>query len=563
MILNELKKADILAKPVQLTIDGNGSYKTVQGAVLSITFILITFFCSLQILEGLLNPSAKPIISDLLEEEVANYSSVDLRRHRYFTAFLLRSVDTEAPLADPQNYFHFRVARVLVDSVRGSKKMFEMKVVPCREFTKSDFLEHFRSFESTSESAINQYLNYGYCTDPRVETDLTIHGRQLTDEDYSYLQIDVFPCSSLQTCSSSPADLGLVKLEVSAPSNRIRYGNREQPIVDTVGFLYSGQVSLEHTQHIDFSLMTVELYNYKTHRNYKQLFAEYLHLNREATSVSSRTGQTCKPGELQTTCQPFLQIKLAPAGSRRTTFRKYRGIIDAMAEIGGIKETLFMLASFIYLLHHSKKTKTYLVESIFNTDQINHGFRELVSSRGSSERETVDRNQTEAALQKSATMCYEDCLDVRSFVREMCRVKLLFAMVFAERLDEVEPLLHIVTQNIERSRSEFPDLYRQPDSKFELESLRPKNEFKGRQLLAPDDRRELLKDQQGREGVNRSIDAGDPDRGWPANMSRHVDEFLGQRFILGRKLWVRQLSLLEPEDGTPDKSLMGFKPLEQ
>ena len=47
--------------------------------------------------------------------------------------------------------------------------------------------------------------------------------------------------------------------------------------------------------------------------------------------------------------------------------REYKGIVETLSDIGGIKELIHMVFAGIYLLFHSKFEKEYLVEHIYNS----------------------------------------------------------------------------------------------------------------------------------------------------------------------------------------------------
>ena len=50
-----------------------------------------------------------------------------------------------------------------------------------------------------------------------------------------------------------------------------------------------------------------------------------------------------------------------------TISREYRGVIETLSDIGGIKEILHMIFMFIYPLYHAVASRSIMVKKIFET----------------------------------------------------------------------------------------------------------------------------------------------------------------------------------------------------
>lgn len=75
---------------------------------------------------------------------------------------------------------------------------------------------------------------------------------------------------------------------------------------------------------------------------------------------------SCSPAEIEDgTCNCYYIYEFMSGGSVRTYTRNYKDLITAMGDLGGVREVVYALVFYLYVLYNNRERKRSMVASIY------------------------------------------------------------------------------------------------------------------------------------------------------------------------------------------------------
>ena len=75
---------------------------------------------------------------------------------------------------------------------------------------------------------------------------------------------------------------------------------------------------------------------------------------------------SCLPIEIEDgTCKYYYIYEFMSGGSVRTYTRNYKDFITAMGDLGGVREVVYSLVFYLYVLYNNRERKRAMVASIY------------------------------------------------------------------------------------------------------------------------------------------------------------------------------------------------------
>ena len=447
---NFIRTIDILAPDMTLNVNGKSSVKTIPGAFLSLVYLGV--FIYVVVLQSItyFDTTSPTTLSSIAKE--GPYSVVDVLADKHIPIiFMLDENDTTVGYDELLKYI---TPSLLIESYTDSGN-FDMPVkytqtnipaVKCGDLKAAGKLDenYFINLGEYSKSIFEK----GVCFDT-TGLNTTILG-SFSDIPSSTLTLAIFPCTLPDTSMCKDHStivksfLQIIKLEATVnmavkdkpvkytansdlllrinPSieNLIRSNLISNEIIDQAGFLFP-----------DVSVV-----------NFTQVSDPFPNSGWRDTSKIF-----CTLAEISDfSCRPYLVNLVLSSNTKVKYSRNYKGLLETLGEIGGLKDLIFIMCFLFYSSYHEKASRAVLVRDTFKIKApascVNK--KAKVSQTRNKWQMSGDCVKTSKAAEQKAWDDVESTLDVVRLVKEMATLRFIVEAFFSTSQRELIPTAMIV-----------------------------------------------------------------------------------------------------------------------
>src|SRR3990167_2076785 len=402
-----LTELDLLAPQISLKIHGRSAVKTVFGSILwilaaggfiaSLTLAMHQFFSrddprmfeqksssttypKFHLSQGLLVPIIMPLY---LETQVIPFEEVSK-----FVTFIARRIKYEGVML-PDGNFIFNYTEAV------------MPFVLCGNLSGSNRLS-----SSIVSKSLGQFDDWFYkialCIDSKEE-DLFVEGR-VNDNSFTAFEVSILPCSLADQNQCKPmSEVSKMSFIYLTGQETLNFGNYEQPL----SYSFNGDefyyIDLGITNRVTQKLMKTEITDVHSFLQPDSLRISYPKIEQSYLQFLSRdpTQTTCTKEQIASAeCKPYFTRIFQSGGTLNKITRTYKGVVETMGDIGGARDTIFMIAMLLYGWHNERCKRKLLLESVLGLKSI------------PPRHQTKEEKKNLSEIEEKSFDNIEDCLDI-------------------------------------------------------------------------------------------------------------------------------------------------------
>src|SRR3990167_1003223 len=376
-ICERVKKLDILAPEVGLSVQGDSGVKSYIGVMLS--FACIGLFVGASIYGTLesLRTDRPSVVQESSSSSV--YPQFDLLKDQKFPAIMMVSPNGPVKVEEIYRYatiLAFKETRQFVDNDITKTPITKYDFInmkPCKEYTDDERLRFGAPKTQIETSAFN--LN-GLCPEIKdINNNLTITGKS-SDPFSENILIMIYPCAvefAPEGCASADEISNSGALLLPNLMN-IDLSNYKEPITSSYNTDLDFAINPSFVQQVTTRLKMVEVWNSNgmftedavvvSQSDFSTQRSQYLF--RDPTKLS------CSAAEflVDPLCTPYILFTVSSSGLKTSFTRGYKGALEIIGDIGGIRDIIFTLGFYLYVLYNDREVKKRLVAQVYSIDSI-------------------------------------------------------------------------------------------------------------------------------------------------------------------------------------------------
>ena len=448
---------DILAPDISLNYRGLSTVHTKTGTCLSIVCVIIFISLSISIFMSYIDTS-KPKVS---EELVAlkNKPLINFKEDKMYPVLFFKEASNYISMEEAGKYAHI-VYRHYVFKIQDTGKeeieVKELKLVGCKELVDAG---ETSSIVVESEGTVkNLYYKYGVCVDNRQE-DFELGGAEKeVEKTEESVYLEIYPCTLGAECKPA-SELNQFSYSISNPKTHLRAGNFESPLqtfteqedIFTINPYFSVFQKLK--------VMRSEIYDEsgflsptKKVKSYVSHFEKhFVYDSRNQSKVSC----TLKEVEDYYDCYPYFTQIIFLTNNLNKITREYKGIVEAISEVGGMIDLVFLFFYTIYGYYQNKCLKEEIVHSVYGVENPNKGnyLKSLFcwcSDKKSKVKSSTKSNENDIKKRKVYEYLINSIdkrLDIVLIMKELDCIKVLMDKVMTNSKDRIVYLDKMIDEN--------------------------------------------------------------------------------------------------------------------
>lgn len=311
---------------------------------------------------------------------------------------------------------------------------------------------------------------YGWCVDWQPG-DLQNFGKS-SDIVNQYLYFNLLPCSLDSNCASEE-ELSRFTVILGMGEEVLDYSNKDEPlkfsfnaddynIVDTKTFTFT-----------QYKLMWNMITDTRDFPFPEQTVVQYSTIQKAKTSVLGRdpTQLSCTKQQIEAKtleCVPYLQHWYISGGVTETVTRGYKGVLDTLGGIGGLREVIYFAAFVVYMFFDKKSQRASLVSKIYGLDEekLDVASKDPEKAKSGKTGGCCKKKKKRIELVDQAYEKIEQNLDIVAFLRSLQVLDILTNLFFTQEQLDLIPLASlkkdladksVITRGIGRTLSEVPE----------------------------------------------------------------------------------------------------------
>lgn len=368
-IFRYVTNLDILAPEIQFNVGGQSSVKSVVGAILSLLCTsLVIYVTILQFLDYF--DTLSPTIAQDVRVK-GEYLPIDLVQHKKIPIVFITMEDgTIIPFEELDQYVAIKFRRNIWYNSEANNSVYivdDQKMVPCSELINAgkfdpDYYLNLGGFKRS--------LNNGICFDMEGKNASIAGSYSSSPSTVAYM--DIYPCTKDDTSKCKPYEVvRRLWILVAHLEAEIDLSNKAKPISYSVNSDFYFKLNTVTTNYYIRKLLHAEIVD-----NFGFLFSQ----RRAAQFVQEEkllpfTGWrdqnqiSCKAeglDSLTSECLPYMEIITMSSNQYVKISRTYKGLLETVGEIGGLKEIIYLACYYLYYHYHQFVSKRELVRQVFN-----------------------------------------------------------------------------------------------------------------------------------------------------------------------------------------------------
>ena len=435
-------KADVLAPEIKLKIEGNTSYRTFFGALLSVGYIATQIFFIQQSFLKFWNKKAPTVTQTNID--LSEAPTIHLSDFKYLPIVYLKTwYNKQLTFEEQKKYGTWRSWRASTQDDPADILYEEMPVRPCSVLIDEGRFDKFFQYHY-SDAELQRIREFGACVDPE-ERELKLVN-ELNGAHAFWNEIEFFPCSLDTGCEPAEVVRSHV-ITFENPLKKFNIKDYDNPVDQSVKTSLYISINERMQWMVPFRLTQTEVIDERG-----LFFDDKIKFNGSVVSKTNTLGLTqvvrdekktqCTAEEIDgyTTCLPYLTTQITSSTESLVITRSYTGILDMFGEMGGIKQILDVIFLSLYTFIHSYLFRRHLLYKIFNlrthrnifcckknntTDPIT--YPSALSNQQSNPYSTEDKLKQRI---QSAHKIIDENLDIVTILKELNILQVLAAEIF-------------------------------------------------------------------------------------------------------------------------------------
>lgn len=493
-VFNSLLAFDVLAPEFKLTIDGQGSVKTLLGVLLTVCWIIGLGGGTFYSFQGYFRTDSPISSSEVTQSET--YPEIDLKSNSLVPIVFLYLGDTEAIEVDKFKKYISMYAVLRIWNTTVTDGVQNMVVtdsiidsIPCSQIP--DLKEAGYGYLDQSSYLVDSIKNTGMCFN--VSDATKVVGKN-SDELYIEIRYQIKPCILGSECAPY-SEVNKLNLFFAVPQTSFLRGNLENPFlktmnVDLLYYLNSASAQfytsrLKKNIVMDYRGLPPSWEERTVFYDVKDVFYNLYY--RDINQI------VCSPDTLYTEdCGSYLEYSMQSSGAVLQFTRSYKTIIQTFAEIGGINQFVYTLIFVLYFKYNQDATKRFLLKKAYNFfDEIEKKEKDgkekgktKVTQKPKLSDTTKDymksklcccRKKSPAEIHhdqlvKDAVANLDKTLDITNIVSELNKLKIISHFIFKSRHFKLAPFLEF---NLFRRRHVYHQLLKNSSNNKKKSKITP------------------------------------------------------------------------------------------
>ena len=432
-ILNIYSKLDILGEPFSLTLNGSSSIKSWFGATLTLVFIGMVIVASVIFTRAFFDYST-PNVSET-SDNFKKGLTVNLGSQKMLP--FIRVLDKTQDVPDyldsdsVENLFQFSLTVVTITQNPDGSEKEEQEYfygIPCDELAQNKTKFSYLSEASNYEDLKDDLEYYAYCLDITNPENIRLEGNG-TSIGSKIVQINIQPCSALETPGCKAFDKSLYSIELFFPSFAPDFKNPQKPVLMSIDLDNGFKVN-------DFSLFRTEfirpinnlLYDEDQITTKEKLSGKFIDLETLGPKYSERVKDglgnpiySCDTADLgEEDCQSLYQINFVNSRKQIKFVRKYKLVTQVLSEIGGISTLLLQVFTYINMVYLFFRKEAILIGSLLPS----------IYSKSKPEAQTDKSQKKEEEkkwkkIQSDSVKMIDASVDLTTLIQEISSIRVL------------------------------------------------------------------------------------------------------------------------------------------
>lgn len=480
-LLRMFEGLDLLAQDLTFSVNGRNGVKSLIGSIIWLMFTLIFLGCMGYFVYTFFRTDNPVVSKDITMSD--QYSVIDMSTNRRVPV-IFGYID-DAFNIETKDFPRYATGLMKVETMRthtgqdGSVsytydhqfRYFK----PCVEVFKGPHIpEYYPNQQSGFLYKTTQ--EYGWCVEWKPG-DLQNFGKS-SDIVNQYLYFNLLPCSLESNCATEE-EMSRFTVILGMGEEVLDYSNKKEPlrfsfnaddynIVDTATFTFT-----------QYKLMQNKILDARDFPFPESEAVSYSSIQKAKTSVLGRdpTQLSCTKAQIEAKtleCVPYLQHWYISGAVTETVTRGYKGVLDTLGGIGGLREVIYFSAFVIYMFFDKKSQRAGLVSLIYGLDESKIAKSESLDNSADQKRSRCcKKKQTNSDFVNQAYEKIEKNLDIVAFLRSLQVLDVVANLLFTEEQMQLIPVAslqkdlndkNLITQSLGRSNSEIPVSRSQDDS---------------------------------------------------------------------------------------------------
>lgn len=366
--LEILKKGDILAEGISLSIGGHSTFKTYLGFIFSMAYAAVVLGVSVTQIQAYFDTSSPTVISDSYSTK--NYPAIDLRANNLNPVVVAWSTEVDIIEAeDIDKYFTLKAQKIIWGFATASdgssiqtKNFEDIPMVACKSLSE----DHKKSYDYMKTSSFYDIMmGNGICID--FPANFTVQGNG-ADDLYSLFTLKLMPCSLESGCKSAD-EMAKVNFVVGMPITGYNASNYHDPL--------NIALNIDEVYYVHPLLKQAYLSKIRQNRvtDYVGLFPDW----KQRTSLWEVGGLTqvtqyrsnvikCTKAQVSINdnpaCLSYFEYSVQSSGMVTVNKRIYQSLSETLGNIGGSTQVIFVLLMLIYRPINDHMRRKSIVEKI-------------------------------------------------------------------------------------------------------------------------------------------------------------------------------------------------------
>lgn len=364
---------DLLAKEPTLNISGQSGVKSVLGGGISICMLAAIVFVIYNAVSEYLDTTAPTVVQ--ISSYLKLFPELDLIENKVFPVLYgyYGANETRIPTKEMEKFVTISMdaynyeERVGADGKNeiGFKSLERKGSIPCKDVGEEGLklLDGLNPSPANSESIRSQ----GICL-PYDRDFMKVYGNFGNTARYLYYRIA--PCSLESGCASLE-EFRNIYFALALPQASFDPSDHENPVKFSVSGAEIILPSVEAGQWINAKFRREKIFDEGGILSPEKKRQEFVGISTLQFKTAVRIGGQVKctkeaaENPLDPSCSPYLTIEFKATGETITHKRKYKGILEQMAEVGGLKEIINLMCLLIYLPFANRLFRLSVLPKIF------------------------------------------------------------------------------------------------------------------------------------------------------------------------------------------------------
>lgn len=447
-----LRRLDLLAPDMTLNIGGENSVKTLFGSFLSLAYIGLVITVTVIQVRGYLDTKNPVAIFDSINISTS-YEPFDLlAEKRVPIIFISDSYGRTVPFEYSKRAFDFWFSlEIVVLNNEGQIEVSEVRLptVKCQQLIENgQFNPNYYKNMGILEKNITEAL----CFDTSNVTELIVQGN-VVESPATVAYLELYPChlEDVSQCLDKPT-LNEMYIIFSFLEPNLDMSNKQNPLSYSLNSDFFVKLNTNAVNTVIHKLSSVTIVNDNGFLQAQNKVTSFAEIGKSYVYSGYRDEDniTCNIDENSfTDCPPYYQIQLQSSNSRKTITRTYKGILETLGEIGGLKELIQMAVFIFYMHYHSMMTKRTVVQKVFQIEA--HYIPRVLCCKKSRVQDTSQsqkvKKNSEVSKQhvNEAYSRVESCLDVLRLATDLEALRFIIKVMWRESQRKDIPLLSFQT----------------------------------------------------------------------------------------------------------------------